>query len=87
MSTFRLDNHGPVARDFQPWIAGASNVGLITGGEWSGHHCIGCSLVVNPEGEPVLRGPCGHEAPALLCVDVTLAAHSERADGWHQTAT
>lgn len=28
-----LDNYSPVARDFKMWIAGTSNVGVITGGE------------------------------------------------------
>jgi hypothetical protein len=51
-----LENYAPVARDFRLWIAGASHVGWITGGPWHGRKCIGCSLVVGPSGEPVLRG-------------------------------
>jgi predicted amidohydrolase len=78
-----LDNYGPVAKDFQMWIAGASNVGWVSGGEWSGHKCIGCSLVMNPRGEPALRGPYGAEASALLCVDLALAPHAMRSDGRH----
>ena len=41
----------PVARDFSLWIASASNVGKIAGGPWSGRHCIGCSMVVAPDGQ------------------------------------
>jgi predicted amidohydrolase len=78
-----LDNYGPVAKDFQMWIAGASNVGTITDGEWSGHRCIGCSLVMNPAGEAVLRGPYGVEASGLLSVEVTLASRVMRGDGRH----
>jgi predicted amidohydrolase len=78
-----LDNYIPVARDFQLWIAGASSVGPITNGAWSGHHCIGNSLVVNPSGEVVLRGPHGVEASTLRCVDVVLAPRSIRPDGRH----
>ena len=65
-----LENYCPVARDFGLWIAGCSNVGPIVDGPWKGRHCIGNSLVVNPAGEPVLRGPYGVEAEALLLIDV-----------------
>jgi predicted amidohydrolase len=65
-----LDNYGPVARDFHLWIAGCSNVGWINDGPWRGRKCIGCSLVVGPSGEPVLRGPYGVEAETILFVDV-----------------
>src|SRR5262249_1108698 len=51
-----LENYGPVARDFRVWIAGASNVGKITAGPWKGRNCIGCSLVVGPNGQQVLMG-------------------------------
>lgn len=77
-----LDNYGPVAKDFRLWIAGASNVGSITEGEWSGRQCIGCSLVVDPTGEPVLRGPYGSESSALLLVDVALAPRPARGEVW-----
>ena len=77
-----LDNYGSVAEDFQLWIAGASNVGWISDGEWSGHKCIGCSLVMSPAGEPALRGPYGTDASALLHVDVTLTPRPARGDEW-----
>jgi predicted amidohydrolase len=64
------DNYGPVARDFQMWIAGASNVGPIQHGPWKGHKCIGCSLVVGPSGQPVAEGPYGEDAEHVLYVDV-----------------
>jgi predicted amidohydrolase len=79
-----LDNYGPVAKGFQMWIAGASNVGRVADGEWSGHKCIGCSLVMNPSGEAVLRGPYGAEASALLQVDIALAPQVMRGDGGHK---
>lgn len=75
-----LDNYGPVARDFKLWIAAASNVGMIAAGEWSGHPCIGCSLVVNPAGTAALRGPYGADAAALLLVDIELTPPT-RGDG------
>lgn len=64
--------YGAVARDCGIWVAGASSVGPITAGPWAGHACIGCSLVVGPTGEPVLEGPYGADADALLYVDVAL---------------
>jgi hypothetical protein len=65
-----LENYGPVARDCRVWIAGCSNVGPITDGSWRGRSCIGCSLVLGPDGEPVLRGPYGAEAETILYVEV-----------------
>lgn len=65
-----LDNYGPVAREHRLWIAGCSNVGWITDGAWKGRRCIGCSLVMGPEGTPALRGPYGVDAEATLYVDI-----------------
>jgi predicted amidohydrolase len=65
-----LENYGPVARDFRVWIAGCSNVGPINDGPWTGRNCIGCSLVMGPDGETVLRGPYGVGAETILYVDV-----------------
>jgi predicted amidohydrolase len=65
-----LDNYGPVAREFKLWIAGASNVGWIKAGPWKGRRCIGCSLVVGPDGKPVLQGPYGVDADVILYTDI-----------------
>ena len=73
-----LDNYGPVARDFRMWIAGCSNVGWIDDGPWRGWQCIGCSLVVGPQGEPVMRGPYGVDAETILFVDVAPEARTVR---------
>jgi predicted amidohydrolase len=56
-----LDNYQPVAREFGLWIAGVSNVGPITDGPWSGRKCIGCSLVIGPEGEVAYQAPYDKE--------------------------
>ena len=77
-----LDNYGPVARDFRLWIAGASNVGWIQDGPWAGRKCIGCSLVVDASGQPVLRGPYGHDAEALLFAEVRPEPRPARGTGW-----
>lgn len=60
------DNFGPVARDFRLWIAGVSNVGPIRGGPRAGRKCIGCSLLVGPDGREVLQGPYGEDAETIL---------------------
>lgn len=60
------DCYAPVARDFRMWIAGVSNVGPITAGPWAGRHCIGCSLLVDPNGRVVVQAPYGPDAEALL---------------------
>jgi predicted amidohydrolase len=66
-----LDNYQPVAREFGLWIAGVSNVGPITDGPWSGRKCIGCSLVIGPEGEVAYKAPYGESAEHLVNVLIT----------------
>ncbi|HTL57964.1 MAG TPA: carbon-nitrogen hydrolase family protein [Candidatus Limnocylindrales bacterium] len=82
-----LDNYGPVARDFQLWIAGTSNVGDLTAGPWAGRHCIGCSLLVGPDGKQVLMGPYGRDAEAILYADVTPRKRPARGDDWEKLWT
>jgi predicted amidohydrolase len=79
-----LDNYGPVSRDFQLWIAGASNVGPLDAGPWAGRQCIGCSLLVGPDGKQVLMGPYGREADVILYAEVTPAKRPAQGDGWEK---
>jgi predicted amidohydrolase len=79
-----LDNYQPVARDFRIWIAGVSNVGWLTEGPWKGRKCIGCSLLINPDGEAVLTGPYGPEAEVVLYREVTLEPRPVSGDGWEK---
>jgi predicted amidohydrolase len=65
-----LDNYCPVACDFKLWICGCSNVGPISDGPWKGRKCIGCSLVVGPDGEQALMGPYGADAETILSVEI-----------------
>lgn len=76
------DSYGPVARDFQLWIAGCSNVGPLTAGPWAGRRCIGCSLVVGPDGEQRLLGPYGEGAEASLSVELQPVPRPAQGDGW-----
>jgi predicted amidohydrolase len=77
-----LDNYCPVARDFRVWIAGVSNVGRIRAGPWRNHKCIGCSIVVGPDGRQALQGPYGEAADTILQVEVRPMPRPTRGDGW-----
>lgn len=79
-----IDNYGPVARDFKLWIAGASNVGPVISGPWSGRRCIGSSLLVNPKGEVELQGPYGEQADTILYHNLQLEPRPTRGDGWQE---
>jgi predicted amidohydrolase len=72
----------PVARDFAVWIAGVSNVGHIQAGPWAGRKCIGCSLVIGPDGDAVVQGPYGVDAEAILYVDVETRERPARGALW-----
>ncbi len=64
------ESYRPIANEFGCAILGASNVGVIGGGEWNGRPCIGCSLVIGRGGEEVLQGPYGPKAESVLYVDL-----------------
>jgi predicted amidohydrolase len=76
------DSYGPVARDFQLWIAGASNVGPLQAGPWAGRHCIGCSLLIDPQGHSVLMGPYGCDAEVILYADILPRVRPAQGEGW-----
>lgn len=77
-----LDNYRPVARDFRLWIAGVSNVGWLTAGPWQGRKCIGCSLLIGPDGQTVVQGPYGEDAETILYAHIQLVPRPARGDGW-----
>lgn len=66
-----LDNYGTVARDCGVIIAGCSNVGPVSAGEWAGRQCIGCSLVMGPLGQPLARASYGVAAEEILMIELT----------------
>ena len=76
------DSYTPVAKAFSMWIIGVSNVGWLTAGPWEGRKCIGCSLVVGPDGNVVLQGPYGADAETILYVDVAPVPRPTRGCGW-----
>lgn len=76
------DVYQPVAKDFDLWILGVSNVGWITAGPWQGMQCIGCSLVIGPGGAEILQAPYGVEAETIVYVDVAPVPRPARGTGW-----
>jgi predicted amidohydrolase len=76
-----------VAREFKIWIAGASNVGRLEAGPWKNWNCIGCSLVIDPEGNEVLQGPYGAAAETILYVTVETTPRPARGTDWSTLLT
>jgi len=81
-----------IARLYDLYVIGVSNVGWLTAGPWKGRKVIGCSLAVGPGGKILAEGPYGEEAEALVMVEVdprppiakgTLVAEALRARGYH----
>lgn len=64
------DSYAPPAREFGLIIAGCSNVGPVTSGEWRGWNCIGCSLVMGRDGAPLAQA--AHGAEELLFIELPI---------------
>ena len=62
--------YSELSRAFQMPIVGVSNVGEMTAGPWAGKRCIGCSLIIDNQGQEVMMGPYGE--PALLVAELEL---------------
>lgn len=75
-----------VAREFRVWIAGVSSVGRVDEGPWRDWNCIGCSLVMDPEGNEVLQAPYGAAADTILYVDVRTVPRPGRGTDWDRLA-
>ena len=77
-------NYKPVAREFQMWIIGVSNVGWLTAGPWKDWKCIGCSLVIDPDGNEVLQAPYGADADTIIYIDVEARERPARGTDWNE---
>lgn len=64
--------YGILAGLYDMTVVGVSNVGWITAGVWQGKKCIGCSIVVGPDGSVIAEGPYGESAEHLMTVDIRL---------------
>jgi predicted amidohydrolase len=72
----------PVAKEFGVWIASASNVGPVTEGPWKNWDCIGCSLIIGPDGMENLMGPYGKSAEKILYYNINPVSRPTRGTGW-----
>jgi predicted amidohydrolase len=76
--------YAPVASEFSMWIASASNVGPVTEGPWKGWKCIGCSLIVGPDGKEKLQGPYGEKAERILYYTIKPVPRPARGTKWDE---
>ena len=65
-----IDAYIPIAKQHSLWIAAVSSVGKLRSGEWAGHHCIGNSMLVSPEGNLRTILPHGRDAEALELIEI-----------------
>ncbi len=72
----------PVAKKYAVWIAGVSNVGHVQMGPWKGWKCIGCSMIVDPKGKVVLKGPYGVDAEEILYINIEPLKRPARGCAW-----
>ena len=59
-----------LARLYDIYVVGVSNVGWLVGGPWDGRKCIGCSLAVAPGGEIITRLGYGPDAEELAVIEI-----------------
>jgi len=64
-----IDPYREIAMKYQMTVVGVSNVGMVTGGEWDGWKCIGCSLAIGPDGKVLEQGSYGEQAEELLIIE------------------
>ena len=71
--------YGPVCREHDLYVVGVSNVGWIPDGPWAGRKCVGCSLLMGPDGI-VAEAPYGPDAETIVLADLEVG-RAERP--WH----
>lgn len=64
------DVYGRVAKEHHLWIAGTSNVGEIRHGAWAGHPCVGCSMLVGPDGD--VRASGAYREEEIVYAEINL---------------
>ena len=77
------DAYIPVSKEFSVWIASASNVGPVTEGPWKNWKCIGCSLIIGPDGKEELMGPYGEHAEKIMFYNIKPLPRPARGTGWY----
>jgi predicted amidohydrolase len=78
------DAYMPVAKEFSVWIASASNVGPVTEGPWKNWKCIGCSLIIGPDGKEEFMGPYGETAEKIMFYNIKPVPRPARSTGWYK---
>ncbi|MHA1729434.1 MAG: carbon-nitrogen hydrolase family protein [Promethearchaeota archaeon] len=66
------DSYSSLAKLYNIFIIEVSNVGWIKGGPWDGRKCIGCSIVIGPNGNVLKQGSYGVDAEELITLDIEL---------------
>jgi predicted amidohydrolase len=79
------ESYGPVAARFGLWIAAVSNVGSLSSGPWAGHNCIGCSMIIRPDGTTLFQAPYGSHAESLTVHSLPVIARNKRGTQWDET--
>ena len=77
------DAYMPVSKEFSVWIASASNVGPVTEGPWKNWKCIGCSLIIDSDGNEVLMGPYGEHAEKIMFYNIKPVPRPARGTKWY----
>ena len=78
-----LNAFNPVCKEFNLNIAAVSNVGEITDGPWEGWYCIGNSIFIGNNGDPVTVLPYGKSADTIVYQDVVLLERPGRGTTWY----
>ena len=77
-----FNHYSPVARKYEVYIAGCSNVGELTGGPWKGYSAIGNSMVIGPEGNIEAGGHFGVDAETIVYHNVKIRNRPVRGTDW-----
>jgi len=77
-------SYSEVAKKFNIWVVGVSNVGKIEKGPWRGWDCIGNSLAFAPGGKEVVTAPHGRCAETIAYLDVTMTKRPARGASWEE---
>jgi len=75
-------HYSPLARKYEIFIAGCSNVGLLSDGPWGGYSAIGNSMVIGPEGTILAKGDFGVDAEMILYCDLIIRNRPVRGTDW-----
>ncbi|MDD3242751.1 MAG: carbon-nitrogen hydrolase family protein [Eubacteriales bacterium] len=63
--------YGKLCRAYGVSLIGVSNVGAVTAGAWQGWSCIGNSIAMGPDGQPLAVLPYGEDAACCQVIEVT----------------